>query len=292
MTKKFKFGYCLLQYEHNPWLKERLNIGVVLFSLEAGYLKIKTRGWNGRILNSYPKIERANFSEDLNQIERRFMSFARSELREPGLFQASRVSELISSQEEQALSISQFLSPGLDTSFRWETGGVGICTSLDTKLEQLFQRFVTPHDKPRAEANRTDGHVWSTFSKKLAERNLDRFIEPDKTVRTDLGPVRFQASYQNGSLHVIQPLSFDLSDEEHVSSKAAKWASYAQSARNFSNGAVQPHFVLGKPQRASLDGSFDRAKNYLEKLSGAGSVVIEENSETFVDTIEEQMSGH
>ncbi|UWS06406.1 DUF3037 domain-containing protein [Phaeobacter inhibens] len=292
MKTKFKFGYCLLQYEHNPWLKERMNIGVVLFSLDAGFLKLKTRGWSGRVLDSYPDIQRANFTESLNQIERSFINFERRELKEPGFFPDATVSDVLSKPERQAFCISQFLSPDLDTSFRWAIGGVGVCVSLETKLEQIFQRFVTTHDKPKPEPNRTDSSVWSTFSKKLSERNLDRFISPDKTVQTDLGPVRFQASYQNGSLHVIQPLSFDLSDEERVSSKAAKWASFAQSARNISFGKVQPHFVLGKPLRPSLDESFERAKAYLEKLSGAGNVVTEDNSESFVDSIEEHLSAH
>ncbi|MFY0309663.1 DUF3037 domain-containing protein [Leisingera sp. D0M16] len=292
MKRKLKFGYCLLQYEHNPWLKERLNIGILVFGPSANYLKLKTRGWDGRILSSYPGLEKANFTEDLKQIERSVTSFFRKGFREPSLFLEDKLASTLNKEEHDALWIGQMLSPDADSSYRWVAGGVGLCSSLDEKLEQLYLRFVSCYDKPKHDANRTDGQVWSTFSSKLSERNLERFIEPDKTVRTDLGPVKFHAGYQNGSLHVIQPLSFDLSDEDHVSSKAAKWAGYAQSVQSYSKGAVKPHFVLGRPAKQRLEGSFDRARLFLEKMSGLGSVVTEENSEQFVDTIERQMAGH
>ena len=292
MKRKFKFGYCLLQYEHNPWLKERLNIGVLVFGPTNNFLRLKTRGWDGRILSSYPNLEKANFTEDLRQIERCVKHYCRTDFKEPSLFRESARACGLINTEHDVLCIGRMLSPDMDSSYRWEAGGVGICASLDDKLEQLFHRFVISYDKSKHEANRSDVQVWSTFSTKLSERNLERFIEPDKTVSTDLGPVKFHAAYQNGALHVIQPLSFDLSDEDHVSAKAAKWAGYAQSIRSISEGAVKPHFLIGRPLKAKLNDSFDRAKYFLEKVSGPDSVVTEKNAERFVNTIEEQKVDH
>lgn len=292
MKRKFKFDYCLLQYEHNPWLKERLNIGVMLRGKNSRYLKLKTRKWNGRILDSYPNLEKANFTEDLHQIERTVRNFVRTELNETNQMQFPELTRSFGWTKHDALWLGKFLSPDMDSSYRWEAGGVGVCDSLDEKLEQLFLRFVSTYDKPKHELSRSDDHVWSTFSSKLSERKLDHFVEPNKTVSTDLGPVKFHAGYQNGALHVIQPLSFDLSDEDRVSSKAAKWAGFAQSAKSFSNGAVQPHFVVGRPAKARLAKPYERVRNFLEKISGQGSVVAEEDSDQFVDIIEEQMKCH
>ena len=41
MIRKLPFSYCLLQYEHDPWLKERLNIGVLLMCEEAQFVELK-----------------------------------------------------------------------------------------------------------------------------------------------------------------------------------------------------------------------------------------------------------
>lgn len=292
MKRKFKFSYCLLQYEHNPWLKERLNIGVMVFGPASNFLRLKTRGWDGRILCSYPNIEKSNFTEDVRQIERTIMNFVKGEFKQPRLFSESNTLNHLQKSEPDLAKIGKKLCPDMDSSYRWVEGGVGICASLDEKLEELFHRFVASYDKTKQEPNRSDSQVWSTFSTKLSERNLGHFIEIDQTVSTDLGPVKFHAGYRNGALHVIQPLSFDLSDEDHISDKAARWAGYAQSVRSFNSGAVKPHFVIGRPGRTALTSSFDRAKSYLKKVSGENSVVTEENSEEFVDLIEDQMTGH
>ncbi|WP_039017929.1 DUF3037 domain-containing protein [Halocynthiibacter namhaensis] len=292
MRHKIKFTYCLLQYEHDPWLKERLNIGVLVFGPSADYMRLKTRSWDGRILSAYPSLERANFTEDLKQVQRSIQTFAHKALREPSLFMNAKQTELHSRSEQEAFNLAKLLSPDVDSSYRWDFGGVGLCSSLDDKLEQLFSRYVTSYDKPKTESNRSDEEVWSTFSSKLSARELDHIIEPDKTVQSDLGKVKFHASYQNGALHVIQPLSFDLTDEENIGIKAGKWASYAQSIESYSNGKVKPHFVIGRPTRDNLIPSFEKASAFLGKMSGIGNVVTEENSDQFVDTIASQIRAH
>jgi hypothetical protein len=292
MKHTIKFTYCLLQYEHDPWLKERLNIGVLVFGPSAKYMRLKTRSWDGRILSAYPSLERANFTEDLKQVQRSIRTFANKALSEPSLFLNAKQTELNSRSEQEAFNLAKLLSPDVDSSYRWDFGGVGLCSSLDDKLEQLFSRYVTSYDKPKAEASRSDEEVWSTFSSKLAARELGHIIEPDKTVQSDLGKVKFHASYQNGALHVIQSLSFDLTDEENIGIKAGKWASYAQSIESYSNGRVKPHFVIGRPTRDNLIPSFERASAFLEKMSGTGNVVTEENSDQFVDTIADQIRAH
>lgn len=292
MKHKINFSYCLLQYEHDPWLKERLNIGVLVFGPSAGYMRLKTRSWDGRILSAYPNMERANFTEDLKQVQRSIKTFAQKTLREPSLFMNAKQTELNSNSEQEAVSLARLLSPDVDSSYRWDFGGVGLCSSLDAKLEQLFNRYVTSYDKPKTDASRSDEEVWSTFRNKLAERELAHIIAPDTTVKSDLGKVKFHASYQNGALHVIQPLSFDLSDEENIGVKAAKWAGYAQSVDSYSKGKVKPHFVVGRPSKESLIHSFERASAFLEKMSGTGNVVTEENSDQFIDTIASQIKAH
>lgn len=291
MKHKFKYGYCLLQYQHNPWLKERLNIGVLVFGQSANYLRLKTRSWDGRILSSYPNLNRANFTEDLKQIQRSVTKYFEGDFKSPTLFVDRGYHNSLERAEHDALLLGRMLSPDMDSSYRWEAGGVGMCSSLEEKHEQLFQRFVSPYDKTRPAQHRTDSQVWSSFSAKLTERKLDRYIEADKTVRTDLGALKFQAAYQNGSLHVIQPLSFDLSDEEHVTAKAAKWGGYAQSVQSREK-SVHPHYVIGRPNSPQLEEPFHRAEQYLQKILGEYNVVTEEKSGMLVDVIEEQMAGH
>jgi|GEM_PF-3387444 len=292
MKHMIKYTYCLLQYEHDPWLKERLNIGVLVFGSSEKYIRLKTRSWDGRILSAYPNLEKVNFTEDLKQVKRSVEKFALKSLKKPSLFVNIKQTELIGKAEQKAFYLAKMLSPDVDSSYRWDFGGVGLCSSLDEKTDQLFTRYVTSYDKPKIDSARSDEEVWSTLRNKLAERELVKFIEQDKVVRSDLGNVKFHASYTNGALHVIQPLSFDLNDEDNIGNKAAKWAGYAQSINSYSGNKVKTHFLLGRPTKNRLMNSFDRANAFLEKMSANGNVITEENSAQFADTIEMQLKSH
>jgi hypothetical protein len=110
-------------------------------------------------------------------------------------------------------------------------------------------------------------------------------------VNTDLGSIKFHAGYQNGSLHLIQSLSFDLADEDNIGSKAARWAGYLDSIR-LSTPKVQAHLVLGKPCNQSLIPSFNGAFRYLTKAVGEENVVTEDHAFELINTMEHQLSGH
>ena len=289
MIRKLPFSYCLLQYEHDPWLKERLNIGVLLMCEEAQFVELKTRGHEGRLFRAYPDLARSAFTEDLKQMQRSIKAHVKQSFIQPTLFSSDAVHQR--SKRKAHVWASGFL-PDADSSYRWEAGGVGLCSCPREKLSSLFDRFVVPFDKPKPPTNRSDDQVWSSLSKAISDQEISQFVDNEPTVRTGLGEIKFQAGYQNGAYHLIQPLSFDLADEDNVSAKTAKWAGYAMSAMEKQSADYVPHFVLGAPTRAKLDSSFRRSKNYLEHLVGPQNVVLEEDSEKFAQTMSAQISSH
>jgi len=291
VTKMSAFSYCLLQYEHNPWIKERLNVGVLLHCPNHNFLSIRTKGWEGRIFGAYPNLERPHFTEDLKQIERSIERFAKSGLKQPSLFATPSESALERRNTNQSLALALTLCPDSDSSYRWHQGGVGLCVDPLSKLEGLFQRLVSSYDKQKGPSNRSDDQVWSGISKAIEDRHLSKHIEVDPVINTDLGSIKFHAGYQNGSRHVIQSLSFDLADEDRIGSKAARWAGYLDSIR-ISDRPVHPHLVLGKPRNEELMPSFRGAYRYLSKSVGSENVLVEDNAYELLNRMEVQLSGH
>ncbi|MBS1302547.1 DUF3037 domain-containing protein [Loktanella sp. SALINAS62] len=291
MTKMSSFSYCLLQYEHNPWIKERLNVGVLLHCPNQNFLRIRTKGWEGRIFGAYPNLERPHFTEDLKQIERSIERFSKSGLKQPSLFTTASEAALESQNTNKSMALALTLCPDSDSSYRWHEGGVGLCGEPQSKLEDLFHRLVSGYDKQKSPANRSDDQVWSSISKAIEDRHLSKHIEVDPVVNTDLGSIRFHAGYQNGSRHVIQSLSFDLADEDRIGSKAARWAGYLDSIR-ISDGRVHPHLVLGMPRNRELIRSFEGAYRYLSKSVGTENVLVEDKAYELLNDMEVQLSGH
>lgn len=304
MSVKASFSYCLLQYAHNPWLKERLNIGVLMYCEQHRFLRLKTRSWDGRISSAYPNMNRASFTEDLKQIERSVIRYSHGREKQPSLFYSSLSIEKdsyslsnansleASKLDIDAETIASLVAPASDSSYRWAAGGTGICASPENKLHSLFDRFVYPYEVEKKAPKRSDDQVWSGVTKLLIERNLAERIEASPVVRTDLGSIKFQAGYQNGTFHVIQPLSFDLSDSDHIGAKAAKWAGYAQALSSSRRGQVTAQYLLGAPSSDELRSSFESAARYLRNFVGSENVYEEAQSETFVDKIEDDLRDH
>ena len=109
-----RFGFCLLQYEHDPWLHERLNVGVLLFSQGANFLRLKTRGWEGRIFGAYPSLERSNFTEDLKQIERSAARYLKSDFVEPRFSENNSHVDVLELKEQDIVQLANRISPDLD----------------------------------------------------------------------------------------------------------------------------------------------------------------------------------
>lgn len=293
MSKKFSFSYCLLQYMHNPWLKERMNIGVLLYSAEASFFKLAVRGWDGRITAAYPDLNKAAFTEDLKQISRAVQRFYRDDIAFPNLLSTSGDQVCQPGQKNEARFLASAIAPDHDSSYTWVDGGVGLCASPEERLSALYQRFVASFDREKPRSPRSDDQVWSEVSKLLAARKLTEQIQSEPRVQTDLGQIKFQAGYQNGSFHAIQSLSFDLTDEDGISAKAGKWGGFAQAVKV----AGRPHgtvaqFIVGKPTRDILIKPYQSAKAFLKKIVGEENVFEELDSEKFVDRIEVDLRHH
>jgi hypothetical protein len=293
MTRKFSFSYCLLQYRHNPWLKERMNVGVLMYAERASFLRLAVRGWDGRITAAYPDINRAAFTEDLKQISRAIQSFSRENLANPNLLSEVGYLKRWSEKANDAQKIAVMIAPGLDTSYTWAEGGVGLCKSPEERLEQLFQRFVSPFDKEKPQVSRSDDQVWSEVNKLIVERQLVDKIEAEPKIQTDLGFIKFQAGYQNGSFHAIQSLSFDLANEDGIVAKAGKWSGFAQAVKApSSRRKVITQFVIGPPTKHELMPPYRSAQTFLRNIVGSENVIEEQNSGEFVDRIEDDLRHH
>lgn len=291
---KHKFSYCLLQYVDNGWLKERMNIGILLVDASGEFVELRTRGWQGRVLTAFPNLEKSNFTEDLNQLKRTFSNWQKNDDRvQRSLFVQSAEPERTKDGGLRADKLASFLAPDGDSSYRWVFGGAGVCDSLSGQMDKLFARFVMVHDRVAEEkTRRTDDNVWTTVKEVLSVRDLAKHLQPEPVVSTALSSVKFQAGYRNGALHVIQPLSFDSADEDHLLKKARVWVGTLQDIKAKKTEPVRPHLIVGKPGKPELFELYDRSISLLKEIGGEESVFEEENSGQFADLVADQLRHH
>lgn len=264
--KRSLYTFSILQYSHDAWIGEFLNIGVMISCPDERFLQLKVRSASSRISHAYPGLNASDFRHTVYAMRNMVTSIANRHSR-PDLF----------SEFPTAIDAAHQIIIADDSSLQWRDGGAGFSEDLEAELEYLFDRYVGRWDQPSSRQARTDEEVYSTFHRKLRATTPQITLE-EKVVRTPrFGSLKFKHTYQNGSLHIVQPLSLDAANADNLFDKAAKWR--GKLSRLQDNKDVVPYLITGRPQDHSLLDAYHGALELLKDSVGHPRVVEEEASD-------------
>lgn len=186
-------------------------------------------------------------------------------------------------------SFGKRVLPDDDSSFIWGPVGAGVTDDPVDDLQKLYARFVAQYDE-QPQYHRDDAAIWKPVREKLAERNLASRLQ-SKTITSEIDRVEFEHAWKNGAWHCYQPLSFDLTTDENIREKAARWTGHMM-ALSKGREAFKPHFLVGMPSDEQLRGAYQSAIKIL-KMSPIESQIFEESKiDDLVDQIESEMRAH
>lgn len=271
--KKYPYSYAVLQYHHDTWVGEALNVGVLLYCEEARFLQLRSRTARGRLAKAYPSINHGAFRLSMKALERRFDRISSTS----GLLMPS----------SRALEVGKTVLREDDSSLQWGFSGVGITDNPDVELDKHYQRFVSQHDIEQVRESRSDEAVFETIRRKLEKAEVFHLME-SHTVRSEFATVTFDHAFRNGTWHCIQPLSFDSADEDRMLSKAAKWVGIMQSIAS-READIRPYFVTGAPQKECLLPQYCRMVDFLRSSPMTPVVVDEHDSGKIVDSVSQAL---
>ena len=167
--KRSAYTYTVLQYRHDVWSGECLNVGALIFCPDFKFVDFKFRSGGSRLSNAYPGINRSALLQDLKEMSAWFDR------------RASLPSDMW--MWRSALQLGQYLIGDDDSSFRWNLNGSGTTNDPKKTMGQLFDRFVMQHDVAPGRTPRSDEQVFETVKGKLKRAQLLSRME-QYTVRT------------------------------------------------------------------------------------------------------------
>lgn len=256
------FTFRVLQYRHDAWIGEALNVGLLLSAPSHNFLKLKVRSARGRILKAYPGMDASDFRLTLKALETQAASIA-SKKSMPDLL----------TEFPSASTASQDLLVDDDSALRWGQSGSGTLTDPENDLNRLFSRYVSRWEAEDRRENRSDEDVYATFAKALKEYHAQISME-ERVVNTGkFGSLKFRHTFQNGSLHIVQPLSFDAANEDYLFDKASRWHGNLVRLQGTEN--VRTHIVVGPPTNSQLSAAFQGAVQLLKAAPGQPEIVEE-----------------
>lgn len=131
------YSFSVLRYVPDPVTQEFLNIGVVLFSPAAGFLRAFCTPDCRRIHRTFQHVDADAFLRLTRHIEERVGALG-AELECPGIFEPNGSIET---------AVARVLPPD-DSAFQFQRCGVGMSADLDQTLRQLYHRYVNQSTEP------------------------------------------------------------------------------------------------------------------------------------------------
>jgi hypothetical protein len=273
------YSFSILRYVHDPVTQEFVNIGVAVYSGEAGFLRAMCATHYARITRMFAKIDGNRF--------RQLTLYVQEKISEIGVSLPSAL------PFEPRLAIEHLLArvlPPDDSSVQFSHAGVGLTHDLDKTVVELFDRYVNRYASTAESSHRNDEDIWrATFREPLERRHITAHFAPKLIVAPNY-EYEFQRAWKNNMWHLYERVSFDMVDGRSIVEKANRWVGRAMSLSG-SPEEFQIHLLLGEPADSQLQGTFIKAQNILKQMPGA-ELIRESDAEAFAEEFEREIQQH
>lgn len=274
------YTFSVLRYIHDAVTQEFINIGVAVYSQQAGFLRAICTAHYSRVTHTFTKIDGNRF--------RQLTRYVQSEINAIG----ETLPDML--PFEPVRTIDQLLNrvlPPDDSSIQFSNPpGAGLSTDLDKTLSELFDRYVERYAVRPGAARRDDEDVWRVFRAPLERRHVTTHLAP-KRIMASSYDYEFERAWKNRIWHVYEPVSFDMMDAGSILEKANRWVGRATSL-NDSSESFKIHMLLGEPQDERLRSAFEKAQNILNKMPGQKELVRETEADAFADELAREIGEH
>lgn len=277
---KTAYSYTILRYVHDMVTGEFVNVGVVLFSKEAGFLKCHCRKTYARLTKVFPGLNGGALTARIRQIQK--------DLNKKGEFFDG--GGLLLGEEQSVLSFAHAVLPPDDSALQWSPARGGITSNPEETLEKLFDRMVARYDERSLHSGRTDADVWTSYKKNLqAFGLLDRL--QSKTIKGQDDEIEFEHAWKNGIWHCLEPISLDLSSWDNMREKAYKHVGQLLTVQD-ARQEFKVYMLLGEPTQPSLRKGFEKAVGILKKAPVNLEVIFEQDILLFSERLSQQVQKH
>lgn len=272
--KHVPYTFTVLQYHHDTWTGEAMNIGVLLHCADRGYVSLKSRYGRGRLSKAYPDLDHRALRSTVAAMEKRFERL--------NSLQRDFLSPV------DALEYANTVLVRDDSSLSWYKQGSGLTDDPEATHDMLFDRLVTRYEQHSVRSKRSDEMVFEAVKKKLQIAQLYSRFE-SHTVESKFASVTFEHSFKNGVWHCVQPVSFDSADADWMQEKAARWVGKMQSLLECKSD-LKTYFVTGKPQSPDLLPKYSNVLEFLRTSPLDPIVVDEKDADIVVEKIQSASS--
>lgn len=271
-----KFQYSLLKYCPSQLLGEQVNVGILFFFEGDNELKFIYPKALSRLSSLFGHINLNVFKDYFKALKKKVFLLSKDK----AILRELTINDIIKNELFVPDSNSLFFGKVETAKYK----------DFRATLEHYHNQYFAPYFGTPDSEKHSDKYLLKTFSDKIVKKDsrFKSLAKRDYKVSNKRGIyTKFEYAWQNGSLNLIKPLSFDLVHKSSIQEKSVKWFGYvSQLEETARQKNLLFNFLVAKPRNKKLFNSFDDAISILEDKKGLVKMVYEENFDDYVEEVE------
>jgi hypothetical protein len=269
--------YSILQYKHSPVLGEAINVGV-LFYFPDEEKKIHLHITDAsRIKPIYKDFDPNYFKALLKIIDTNIDRYSGDLLAENLLNNSLKdfINSYLLKEDDTVLQFTELFT------------ALNVFSSVEKAIEEYTRLLLPLSLKKETEIIKyNETFIIRKFKTKLLSYHEDLIerVQKDYKVEVDELSFKFDIAWQNGSLNLVHPLSFDLQDIQAIQRKTAEYCSYLSWLNKYTKeNNCRIDLLLARPQESKLQNSYNKSIKLLEAIDSNKMIVDFEEIDDYTD---------
>ncbi len=261
------YTYSLLKYKHSSVLGESLNVGLLVYFNSTNTLKFIYPKSLCRIKDAYDQVNDRLIKNYLKQIEHKANSFN------------NLADELLRIEIESDFKsfIDDYIFPSDGSSLQFENRILNFQYNKSNEEIINYLNFIYLFNSGDTKIDK-EYQIAKTFYDFVRDRVNENYFFKNYEVKNKSGAIfKFRYAWQNGSLNLVKPLNFDLSEQRHIARKAHENYGLFIDLEPIANEKdFKYDLLVRRPTKRTLFKEYDHSIRLLERANRTR--IIEENN--------------
>lgn len=273
--KAYQFSY--LRYIHDVSTEEFVNIGIVMFIPSERKFLFRLTEHYARLSEFYLDFNGENYKYLLRSLKARLNSTQ-------GFDFPNKITDIA--------EILPKIVPIESGCFQWSSTMSGAVEKPEQRLEKLFAKVITAHERSKTRNRREDKDIAENFSRFLRKKGLLDSVKSNVPVfnRNLNFSYQFKYGWQNGKQQFAEPISLDYKNKKDLENKVSSFIGDMFSLKD--SEEFQVTGIVAPPVKDELKEDFENAVERLKQVPQIREVILEEQIPEFIPKMEKDISNH
>ena len=282
------FKYSVLQYVPSQVRNERVNVGLIVFFHEIGQIRFIYPKSLSRLKSLFRNIQESKIRQYLSQIEKNITSLNKRDLLFFNDFKCSDelsvfLDEEVFKADDSALQFSPVYESLLYTS------------DYDKITNDLDNEYFIEYATKPSVAHVTESDIKKLFEKQIKSKSpeLIKEFKKDFSLSTENNEFKFDYAWQNGTLNLVKPISFDLIETKRIQEKSIYlYGNLSLLSEVSKKQNCRFDLIIAKPQEKSAFNSFDKALKTIDKADVNKEIIFKSEIYSYTQKVLHYITSH